>query len=165
MVEQRLRGQAELACVSQEARVLGLADGIAKRIEREGRWRAVPAPGCPGPSQGAGVVLDRVLADQITHTHTTPLGPSLVAWEAWQRLEMPALLERLGFNAAQALLRRVDLEGSLVTADAMHTQTETARIIVQEKGADYLLTVKGNQKGVSENVQRRYQSLSHAFSP
>ena len=102
LVEQRLRGQAELACVSQEARVLGLADGIAKRIEREGRWRAVPAPGCPGPSQGAGVVLDGVLADQITHTHTTPLGPSLVAWEAWQRLEMPALLERLGFNAAQA---------------------------------------------------------------
>jgi hypothetical protein len=67
--------------------------------------------------------------------------------------------------AVQALLRRVELEGSLVTADAMHTQTETARIIVQERGGDYLFTVKGNQKGVSENVQQLYQSLSHAFSP
>ena len=105
LVEQRLRGQAELACVSQEARVLGLADGIAKRIEREGRWRAVPAPGCPGPSQGAGVVLDGVLADQITHTHTTPLGPSLVAWvllrQACVGRKKTALVE-LSFGAARA---------------------------------------------------------------
>jgi hypothetical protein len=67
--------------------------------------------------------------------------------------------------AVQQLLRRVDIEGSLVTADALHTQTETARIIVQEQGADYLFTVKGNQKGVSENVRQLYQGLAHDFSP
>lgn len=67
--------------------------------------------------------------------------------------------------AVQQLLGRVDLEGSLVTADAMHTQTRTAHIIVQEKGGDYLFTVKGNQKGVAENVQQLDQGLSHAFSP
>jgi hypothetical protein len=67
--------------------------------------------------------------------------------------------------AAQTLLGRLDLEGSLVIADAMHTQTETARIIVQNRGGDYLFTVKGHQKGVESNVQQLYQSLSHAFSP
>lgn len=67
--------------------------------------------------------------------------------------------------AAQALLRRVDIQGSLVGADAMHTQTLTARIIVQERGGDYLFTVKSNQKGIAQNVQQLYQSLSHAFSP
>jgi hypothetical protein len=67
--------------------------------------------------------------------------------------------------AVQELLRRVEIEGSLVTADAMNTQTETARIVVQDKGADYLFTVKGNQKGVCENVQQLYQGLSRAFSP
>ena len=67
--------------------------------------------------------------------------------------------------AVQELLRRADIEGSLVTADAMNTQTETARIIVQERGADYLFTVKGNQKGVAQNVPQLYQSLAHAFSP
>jgi hypothetical protein len=67
--------------------------------------------------------------------------------------------------AAQNLLRRLDLEGSLVTADAMHTQTETARIVVQEKGADYLFTVKGNQKGVADNARELYQNLSRGFSP
>ena len=67
--------------------------------------------------------------------------------------------------AAQALLRRTDLEGALVTADALHTQTETARIIVQERGADYLFTVKGNQPAVADTVRQLYQNLAHAFSP
>jgi len=67
--------------------------------------------------------------------------------------------------AVQAVLRRVDLEGSLVTADALNTQTQTARIIVQDKGGDYLFTVKGNQPGVADNVQQLYRSLSRAFSP
>jgi hypothetical protein len=67
--------------------------------------------------------------------------------------------------AAQTLLRRLDLNGSLVTADAMHTQTETARIIVQECGGDYLFTVKRNQKGVAKNVQQLYQGLLRDFSP
>ncbi|MHC1765866.1 MAG: ISAs1 family transposase [Verrucomicrobiia bacterium] len=69
--------------------------------------------------------------------------------------------------AIQAVLRSpsVDIEGALVVTDAMNTQTETARIIVQEKGADYLLTVKGNQKGVAENVRQLQQGLQHAFSP
>jgi len=47
--------------------------------------------------------------------------------------------------AAQTLLRRAPIEGMLVTADALHTQSETARIIVQERGAEYFFTVKGNQ--------------------
>lgn len=67
--------------------------------------------------------------------------------------------------AVQAVLRRVDLEGSLVTADALNTQSETARIVVQEKGGDFLFTVKGNQPGVAKNVQQLYSSLSRAFSP
>ena len=67
--------------------------------------------------------------------------------------------------AAQHLLRRLDLDGSLVTADAMHTQTQTGRIVVQEKGGDYLFTVKGNQKGVADNARDLYRNLSRDFSP
>ncbi len=67
--------------------------------------------------------------------------------------------------AAQQLLRRTDLEGSLVTADALHTQSETARLIVQDKGADFLLPVKGNQPGLASNLQQLSQSLTRAFSP
>lgn len=67
--------------------------------------------------------------------------------------------------AVQAVLRRVELDGSLVTADALNTQAETARIVVQEKGGDFLFNVKGNQPGVSQNVRQLQASLSGAFSP
>jgi hypothetical protein len=67
--------------------------------------------------------------------------------------------------AAQALLRRAPIEGSLVVADALHTQTETGQIIVQEKGADYLFTVKANQKGIRRNAQQLFQGLMRDFSP
>ena len=67
--------------------------------------------------------------------------------------------------AVQAVLSRVDLDGSLVTADALNTQSETARIVVQDKGGDYLFTVKGNQPGVAKNVRQLYSSLARAFSP
>jgi hypothetical protein len=67
--------------------------------------------------------------------------------------------------AAQQLLRRTDLEGSLVTADALHPRAETARIVVQDRGGDFLFTVKGNQPGVADNVQQLARSVSRAFSP
>ena len=65
--------------------------------------------------------------------------------------------------AAQALLRRAPIEGKLVTLDAMHTQTETGRIIVQERGADFLMTAKGNQPGVAEAARTLFEHSPHAF--
>ena len=103
MIEQRLCGQPELAGTSQNnPGASELAEAIVKRIEREGRWRSVPRPEPKEPATGQADGVDGVLVDQITHTHTTPLGPTLVALEAWRQLGMPALLESLGFNPAQA---------------------------------------------------------------
>ena len=67
--------------------------------------------------------------------------------------------------AAQQLLRRAPIEGALVVADALHTQSETARIITQKGGGDYLLTVKGNQPTIADSVQQLHDGLQHAFSP
>jgi len=52
--------------------------------------------------------------------------------------EIPALRDLL------ASLNPADLAGCVVTADAMHTQTDTAQAIL-DADADYLLTVKANQ--------------------
>ena len=46
--------------------------------------------------------------------------------------------------AVRTLLAGLDLDGVVVTVDAMHTQTDTAQLIV-EAGGDYVFTVKGNQ--------------------
>jgi hypothetical protein len=55
--------------------------------------------------------------------------------------------------AARALCQRIDLVGRLVSLDALHTQTQTARAIVMEQGGDCLLTVKANQPGLQTAVQ------------
>jgi hypothetical protein len=65
--------------------------------------------------------------------------------------------------AAQELLRRAPIQGMLVTTDALHSQTKTARIIVQERGADFLMTVKGNQPGVAANLQALYEHRPRLF--
>jgi predicted transposase YbfD/YdcC len=45
----------------------------------------------------------------------------------------------------KALLDDMDIAGALVSADAAHTCAETARYLVADKNADYLLTIKGNR--------------------
>ena len=53
--------------------------------------------------------------------------------------------ERCEMKVAQQLLAAMPtLDGKTITADPLHCQKETARIIV-EKGGDYLLQIKGNQ--------------------
>ena len=60
------------------------------------------------------------------------------------------------------LLEPLDLRGQLVTADAMHTQKEHARFLVEAKEADYLFIAKGNQGTLEADLQ----ALSTAaFSP
>ena len=50
--------------------------------------------------------------------------------------------------AAREQLAKLDVVGKIVVADAAHTQVETAKQILYEQGADYLLTAKENQKGL-----------------
>jgi predicted transposase YbfD/YdcC len=46
------------------------------------------------------------------------------------------------------LLDRVDLAGAVVTADALHAQRAHAGYLAGQRGAHYLITVKGNQPGL-----------------
>jgi predicted transposase YbfD/YdcC len=59
-------------------------------------------------------------------------------------------------TAIPQLLELLDLEGSLVTIDAMGTQTKIAQEIV-DRGADYLLALKGNQGNLEQDVRLVFQ--------
>jgi predicted transposase YbfD/YdcC len=61
--------------------------------------------------------------------------------------------------AVKELLKLLDLEGAVVTADAMHCQKETAQAVIG-KGADFLLMVKGNQPTLQEELHR---AIAEAF--
>jgi len=51
------------------------------------------------------------------------------------------------------LLRPFDLANKVITADALHTQRDHARFLVEEKNAHFLLTVKKNQPTLHERLR------------
>ena len=57
--------------------------------------------------------------------------------------------------AMQDLVEMLNIEGMVVTADAMHCQKETAEKIVNGKG-DYVLQLKANQKSFYEDVYEMF---------
>ena len=56
-------------------------------------------------------------------------------------------------TAFKPLLESLDMVGKIVTADAMQTQVENARFVVEEKDADYIFPVKQNQGTLFETVR------------
>ena len=67
--------------------------------------------------------------------------------------------------AQQELLPKLDLEGRFVSLDALHTQDQTARTVVLEAGAHYLLTVKDNQPTIRLNIENKVTAPEADFSP
>ena len=56
-------------------------------------------------------------------------------------------------KVVKPLLDPLTLAGRVVTADALHTQTETARYLVEDKQAHYLFTVKDNQPTLKADIE------------
>jgi len=52
----------------------------------------------------------------------------------------------------EPLLEDLEIEGAVVTADALLTQREIARHLVEEKHADYVFTVKDNQPTLRKDI-------------
>jgi hypothetical protein len=65
--------------------------------------------------------------------------------------------------AFQPLLRNLPLARTLITADPLHCQQESARFVTQELGGDYLFGLKGNQSGILERAQQKLPQ--RFFSP
>jgi hypothetical protein len=80
---------------------------------------------------------------------------------------LSALLHRKGIVVAQqrvpdktneipcvaTLLQDLPIEGAMVTADALHTQQDTARFLVEQKKADYLFIAKDNQPTLRQDIE------------
>jgi predicted transposase YbfD/YdcC len=63
--------------------------------------------------------------------------------------------ERCELKAAQELLQaQPGLDGFTVTADPLHCQKQSARIIA-EKGGEYFLQIKGNQPNLLKKAQQQ----------
>lgn len=95
-----------------------------------------------GSGRGDGKPL--MLLSAVTHRLRLTVGQQAIQEKS---NEIPAIVP---------LLKKIPLaERTLVTADAMHCQQETARLITQELGGEYLIGLKGNQSGILERANLR----------
>jgi len=180
------RGQKELAGFAQrlsqgQRRVLGI-----RRHRRTGRYPAPSQPTFCRLLRGVDPLrVEAALLAFQAQLRGTPSKDGLVAIDGKEpqhsggqqlvtAVALPsqyylgsALVEEKGqeIQAARELIRRLDLEGCLVGMDALHTQQETARMLIQEAGADYLMTVKGNQKGLQRTLKALFTATPAVFSP
>lgn len=63
-------------------------------------------------------------------------------------------------HALKPLLDPLPLAGRVVTADALHTQVEAARYLVEDKQAHYLFTVKDNQPSLKADIARLHMEAA-----
>lgn len=120
----------------------------AEHCEGVGRALAIDGKTLRGSAEGAGKPVHLLAA--------------LLHREAVVTAQMAIPDKTNEIPCAQALLAPLDLTSTVVTADALHTQRETARYLVEDKGADYLFTVKENQPTLYWDLARLPQ---RAFSP
>lgn len=67
-------------------------------------------------------------------------------------------------TAFAPMLAELDLEGVVVTADALHAQRDHARFLVEEKGAHFVLSLKGNQPSLASLAELAFSGVAHEHS-
>lgn len=110
-----------------------------------------------------------------SYDHSTGKGAihMVSAWASANRLVLGQVKvdERSNeITAIPELLQVLDIAGCIVTIDAMGCQTKIAKLI-SERGADYILSLKGNQGNLYEDVQQvfahaqqqNFNEIDHSF--
>jgi hypothetical protein len=62
------------------------------------------------------------------------------------------------------MLERLNLDGMVITADALHGQRETARKIREDLGAHYVMVIKANQPSLLEAITARLNGTDAEFA-
>jgi len=128
-----------------------------------------------GASGGKIVAID---GKTLRRSHDRRLGKSAIhmvsAWASANHLLLGQVKVDEKSNeitAIPALLELLTLGGCVVTIDAMGTQTEIARVIV-DQGGDYVLAAKDNQGQLYEDVvatfqeaeERQFEHVPHTYA-
>jgi hypothetical protein len=116
------------------------AAGRSEPIGTKRRLVAVDGKRVRGSSNGT--VVARHLLSAIDHAHAVVLAQREVGCKTNEITEFAPLLDG------------VELTNAVVTADALRAQKAHADYLVLQRGAHYLLTVKGNQPGLSTQPRR-----------
>ncbi|MEU9890128.1 ISAs1 family transposase [Sphaerisporangium sp. NPDC051011] len=135
---------------AQESVVALPRERQARRVRQRERER----PAVPGllPAAGAdGKTIRGARRDDGTRPHLL----SLICQRRHRTLAQRAVDAKTSeVPALKALIGQMDATGMVITADALHTVRETARHLVEDAGAHYVLVLKGNQPAIAAPVMR-----------
>jgi predicted transposase YbfD/YdcC len=81
----------------------------------------------------------------------------VTAWGAEARMSLAArpVVKGDETNAAIAMLANLDIEGAIITGDALHCNRKMAQTII-DGGADYVLPIKGNQDSLLSDARAKF---------
>jgi len=128
-----------------------------------GGWLAEQPPACAADEPSAVAVDGKTLRGAVgPDGRQVQLFAALAHGSGTVLAQRRVPLETSEVTQFQPLLDEVDLAGRVVTADALHTHTEHARWLVEDRQADYVLTVKDNQPGLVAAID---QLAPDVFSP
>lgn len=90
----------------------------------------------------------------------------VTAWGVQTRMTLASMLapNNNEAEAALQLINLLQLKGCVVTADALHCHRAMAKAIV-ERGADYVLAVKGNQPSLLRDAQAAVAAAGKRLKP
>jgi predicted transposase YbfD/YdcC len=137
-------------------RALGKVDGDALDAA-VGTWLAARAARRPGQGRRRAVAVDGKSLRGTRHSAADGQAAHLLA--AADQATGAVLSQRdvdgktNEITRFEPLLKNLNLAGTVVTADALHTQREAAEFIVAGKNAHYILVVKKNQPGLHARIK------------
>lgn len=138
-----------------DARQAGESDGISA-----GQWTSSESLWCSGfgPIKG----LDALAVDgKVVRNSGGPDGVDVKLFSALLHKEQVVIAQIAipeGTNeitCVRALLDDLDITSIVVTADAAHTQDDTATYLKIERGGEYVMTVKGNRPKLMNAIAGR----------
>jgi hypothetical protein len=130
--------------------------------ERIGAWMQTRRP-----LQGKGVAVDgKTLRGSRDGEKTgVHLLSAVIHKEGLIVAQQPVDAKTNEITQVEPLVKGLDLRGAVVTADALLTQKAFASHLVEEKGADYVFTVKGNQPSLLEDLKLMEFEKKTAITP
>jgi predicted transposase YbfD/YdcC len=134
-------------------RVLGAID-VEELDRRTGRWVAKQVN--LGPGMGLALDGKTLRGSREGDRQGLHLLSAIVHGEGTVVAQTPVDSKTNEITRVAPLLKEMDIRGVVVTADALLTQQKIARHLVEEKGADYVFVVKGNQGTLLDDVKQEF---------
>jgi hypothetical protein len=136
-------------CESTIRRTLAKIDG-AEMDRKIGAWTAQQAL-----VAGQGVAMDgKTVRGAKDGTNPAPHLVSAVVHGTGEVVAQTRVAAKTNeIKSVEPLFESLDIQGTVVTGDAMFTQTKIAKYLVEEKRADYLFTVKDNQPTLRQDIE------------